>query len=42
MRESGQGQEMQGAKVAKVIASIIIAGIVLMIGYSLLPWMMHG
>ena len=40
MRESGQ--EMKGAKVAKVIASIIIAGILLMIGYALLPWMIHG
>ena len=40
MRESGQ--EMEGAKVAKVIASIIIAGISLMIGYSFLGWMLHG
>jgi hypothetical protein len=40
MRESLQ--EMQGDKVAKVVASITIAGISLMFGYGLLGWMMHG
>jgi len=37
-----ESEQDQGAKVAKVIASIIIAGILLMIGYALLPWIVHG
>jgi type IV secretory pathway VirB2 component (pilin) len=36
--EKNQQNTMQGDNVAKVIASVIIAGIMLMFGYGLLHW----
>jgi len=39
--KSEQGSA-QGDKVAKVIASIIIAGLVVMFGYGLIGWIVFG
>jgi hypothetical protein len=37
--EQGSGQ---GDKAAKVIASVIIAGLLLMFGYGLIGWIVFG
>ena len=41
MDNSEQGSS-QGDKAAKLIASVIIAGIVVMFGYGLFGWIIHG
>jgi hypothetical protein len=38
----GEQASMQGDKAAKVMASIIIAGPILMFGYGLLGWIVFG